>query len=77
MALSGMAVAGKTMVGDVLREESISHSKRRRMPESDKLKICIFSKHLQRLNYNDMASLAAEIGFEGIDLTIRPGACTF
>ena len=32
----------------------------------------IFSKNLQWLNYSDMAGLAAEIGFEGIDLTVRP-----
>mgnify|MGYP001817242477 CR=1 FL=1 len=35
--------------------------------------ICIFSKHLQWLNYRDMAQLAAEIGFTGIDLTVRKG----
>ncbi len=35
--------------------------------------ICIFSKHLQWLGYRDMALLAAEIGFTGIDLTVRKG----
>ncbi len=35
--------------------------------------ICIFSKHLQWLGYSDMARLASEIGFTGIDLTVRPG----
>jgi sugar phosphate isomerase/epimerase len=35
--------------------------------------ICIFSKHLQWLNYRDMARLAAGIGFTGIDLTVRKG----
>lgn len=35
--------------------------------------ICIFSKHLQWLNYHDMAVLAADIGFTGIDLTVRKG----
>jgi L-ribulose-5-phosphate 3-epimerase len=34
--------------------------------------INIFSKNLQWLNYSDMAKVAAEIGFEGIDLTVRP-----
>ena len=33
--------------------------------------ICIFSKHLQWLNYNDMAETAAELGFDGVDLTVR------
>jgi sugar phosphate isomerase/epimerase len=36
------------------------------------LKIHIFSKHLQFLNYRDMAEAAAEMGFDGIDLTVRP-----
>src|SRR6476646_8203207 len=37
-----------------------------------RLKIHIFSKHLQFLNYEDMANSAAEMGFDGIDLTVRP-----
>lgn len=36
------------------------------------LKIHIFSKHLQFLNYGDMSEAAAEMGFEGVDLTVRP-----
>lgn len=35
-------------------------------------KVCIFSKHLQWLDYGPMAELAAEIGFDGVDLTVRP-----
>ena len=34
--------------------------------------IYIFSKHLQFLNYADMAEAAAEMGFKGVDLTVRP-----
>lgn len=34
--------------------------------------INVFSKHLQWLSYHDMAAAAAEIGFDGIDLTVRP-----
>jgi sugar phosphate isomerase/epimerase len=33
--------------------------------------ICIFSKHLQWLDYNGMAQTAAELGFDGVDLTVR------
>ena len=36
------------------------------------LKVHVFSKHLQFLNYNDMADAAANIGFDGVDLTVRP-----
>ncbi len=34
--------------------------------------IHIFSKHLQFLNYADMADAAAEMGFDGVDLSVRP-----
>jgi sugar phosphate isomerase/epimerase len=35
-------------------------------------KISIFSKHLQWLDYNEMARALGEIGFDGVDLTVRP-----
>ncbi|GAB4025048.1 sugar phosphate isomerase/epimerase family protein [Spirosoma koreense] len=35
-------------------------------------KIHIFSKHLQFLNYADMADAAVSMGFDGVDLTVRP-----
>src|SRR5438045_3601312 len=38
----------------------------------ERLKIHIFSKHLQFLNYHDMVEAAAEMGFDGVDLTVRP-----
>jgi sugar phosphate isomerase/epimerase len=37
------------------------------------LKIAIFSKHLQFLQGAELARAAAEIGFNGIDLTVRAG----
>jgi L-ribulose-5-phosphate 3-epimerase len=48
---------------DSLRHSSLSEA----MP------ISVFSKHLQWLNYADMGSVAAEIGFDGVDLSVRPG----
>ena len=36
------------------------------------LTLNIFSKHLQWLDYSSMATAVAEMGFEGIDLTVRP-----
>jgi sugar phosphate isomerase/epimerase len=38
-----------------------------------KTTVHIFSKHLQWLDYGGMAETAAELGFDGIDLTVRPG----
>ncbi len=34
--------------------------------------LMVFSKHLQFLDYTEMTEKAAEIGFDGIDLTVRP-----
>ena len=33
--------------------------------------VCAFSKHLQFLDYKDLAKVCREIGLEGVDLTVR------
>src|SRR3954466_4703957 len=38
-----------------------------------KLKVAIFSKHLQFVQGEELAKTAAEIGFDGIDITVRKG----
>ena len=35
--------------------------------------ICIFSKHLQWLNFSEMARFVKDLGFDGVDLTVRKG----
>ncbi|PCJ96074.1 MAG: endonuclease [Flavobacteriaceae bacterium] len=40
-------------------------------PKED-IEISLFSKHLQFLDYNEMSAAAAEMGFDGLDLTVRP-----
>lgn len=40
---------------------------------SQKLKVTIFSKHLQFLAGEELAQAAAEMGFDGLDLTVRKG----
>ncbi|MBX2871217.1 MAG: sugar phosphate isomerase/epimerase [Saprospiraceae bacterium] len=40
--------------------------------EANALEVHIFSKHLQFLSYADMAKAAADIGFAGVELTVRP-----
>ena len=36
------------------------------------LSVHIFSKHLQFLDYKDMSKVAADLGFDGLDLSVRP-----
>lgn len=38
----------------------------------DMLDVNIFSKHLQFLDYKTTGEMAAEMGFSGVDLTVRP-----
>jgi sugar phosphate isomerase/epimerase len=41
-------------------------------PEADtKLKICVFSKHFHWTDWQETAAMAAELGFDGVDLTVR------
>lgn len=40
---------------------------------TDKLEVCIFSKHLQFLDYKTLGQKVAEMGFDGVDLTVRAG----
>jgi len=42
-------------------------------PAAGKLKVAIFSKHLQFLKGDALSTAAAEIGFDGIDLSVRKG----
>lgn len=41
--------------------------------DSDAFKISIFSKHLHWLDFKGMAKALADMGFDGADLTVRPG----
>ncbi|QBN17449.1 sugar phosphate isomerase/epimerase family protein [Flavobacterium nackdongense] len=40
--------------------------------DASELDISIFSKHLQFLDYKTSGEMAAEMGFSGVDLTVRP-----
>tara|TARA_R110002049_G_scaffold132849_2_gene292178 strand:- start:59 stop:1009 length:951 start_codon:yes stop_codon:yes gene_type:complete len=39
---------------------------------NNSLSVHLFSKHLQFLNYGQAGEKAAELGFQGLDLTVRP-----
>jgi len=40
--------------------------------DTSELQVSIFSKHLQFLDYKNTGEMAAELGFSGVDLTVRP-----
>ncbi|MCM4151454.1 sugar phosphate isomerase/epimerase [Arenibacter sp. N53] len=64
--LTGMAGAAiPLMAFDQAMFNSISTFK-------NTLEVHLFSKHLQFLDYNGMSEATAEIGFDGLDLTVRP-----
>jgi L-ribulose-5-phosphate 3-epimerase len=64
---SGIISLGLPVVGSgLINFPSSRHQK-------EKIQICIFSKHLQFLDYDGMADTIAEIGLDGADLTVRPG----
>lgn len=44
----------------------------RKTEDNNMLSVNIFSKHLQFLNYYKAGEIAAELGFAGLDLTVRP-----
>jgi sugar phosphate isomerase/epimerase len=67
--ISTMAAAGVA-----LPLSSLSYGHLQNPSPEHKPVICVFSKHLQFLpNYQTMAEVAAEIGFDGVELTVRPG----
>lgn len=53
--------------------KNTSNSKKIKITGDHKTQICVFSKHLQFLDYSAMAETAAEIGFDGVDIPVRPG----
>jgi hypothetical protein len=48
------------------------HALAKDTPVAQKLQICVFSKHLQWTDVHEAAAIARDIGFDGIDLTVRP-----
>lgn len=63
-----MKTAGMAGMAIPLTNISLANAK-----ENTEMPICIFSKHLQFLNYEEAAEAAKAIGFDGMDLTVRRG----
>jgi sugar phosphate isomerase/epimerase len=69
--ISGMAAAGGAL--PFVSAENALHLDSAAVDAVSRREICVFSKHLQFLDYEATADVAAEIGFDGIDFTVRPG----
>ena len=66
-----MAFSNSLTRRDVLRSAALLAVPAAAMPRP--LLISIFSKHLQFVKDDELATTARDMGFEGIDLTVRPG----
>ncbi|MGI8634161.1 MAG: hypothetical protein ACR2KZ_02030, partial [Segetibacter sp.] len=62
LAASALAFDTKTFAGKPFQQNG----------SLENLKVSIFSKNLHWLNWNEMAVAVKEMGFDGIDLTVRP-----
>ncbi len=73
LATAGVS-SGLTVLGNLNTDERVNGGPITLKPvENDAFKISIFSKHLQWLDYTEMAEATATMGFDGIDLSVRPG----
>lgn len=71
--LGSLALAGGAVGSGLMNPASAAAtSKTYHQPREEKLSIHVFSKHLQFLDYQHTAEVAAEIGFDGVDLAVRP-----
>ena len=52
---------------------ALSQGKAGRHRSARKLKICVFSKHFQWTDVKEAAAIAKDLGFDGVDLTVRNG----
>ncbi len=67
-----MAVAGGVLSSGLLSPTLTKAKPAINLPKEDAMTIHVFSKHLQFLDYPEMAEAAAEVGFDGVDLAVRP-----
>jgi L-ribulose-5-phosphate 3-epimerase len=78
IAKSAMTAAGITAGIKVLagspenKENTVATLNLPGTKDPDAFKLSIFSKHLQWLDYKQMAKAVREMGFDGVDLTVRP-----
>lgn len=68
---AAIAAAGLPLTLSGLSASGLPTRRAGTLANADQVSISIFSKNLQWLNFKDMARLAAKMGFDGIDLTVR------
>jgi L-ribulose-5-phosphate 3-epimerase len=69
--LSRNAMSRRKLLQNVAIAGTLSSLARSEPPE--KLKICVFSKHFQWTTVKEAAGIAKDLGFDGVDLTVRKG----
>ena len=62
---AGVAAVASSLVPSSIKTFGVDQS-------NEPLKVHLFSKHLQFLDLSEAAQIAAELGFDGLDLTVRP-----
>lgn len=60
------------VLGSALAQPVPMHGKPAKSHSARPLQVSIFSKHLQFLGVSEMAQAVAEMGFDGVDLSVRP-----
>ena len=74
LAMAGLTAGIKTVLpGTMEFPVKKNESKAGSGVDPDAFRISVFSKQLQFLNYGEMAKALVTIGFDGADLTVRPG----
>lgn len=70
--LGSLALAGGAVGSGLMNPARAEVPKSAFRPQEEKMTIHVFSKHLQFLDYQHTAEISAEIGFDGVDLAVRP-----
>lgn len=70
--LGSLALAGGAVSSGLINPAKAEIPKPAHRSQEEKMTIHVFSKHLQFLDYQHTAEVSAEIGFDGVDLAVRP-----
>ena len=72
--LSPVSISRRNLLRNVAVAGALPAFSQREEPQMPgKLKICVFSKHFQWTGIKEAGAIAKDLGFDGIDLTVRKG----